>query len=101
MAAELVVRRHPTGLKGLVVANSPAAIDLWNKSLKELLSAFPQDVQDTVARGEDADPEEFFGAMLKVYAVHGMRIQPFPDEFMKTLRYRYGSGGDRTVANAK
>ena len=100
MAAELVVRRHPASLKRLVVTNSPAAIDLWNKSLQQILGTFPKEVQDPVVKGESADPDGFFAAMLKVYAVHGLRIQPFPDEFLKTFGYQYGSNADKTVSNA-
>ena len=100
MASELVVRRRASGLQRLVVADSPAAVALWRQSFVQLLQTFPKDVQETVMRGEDADPEAYFAAVLKVYAVHGMRVQPFPDDFMTSMRYRYAVDADRTVPKA-
>ena len=100
MASELVVRRHPAGLKQLVIADSPASIALWRASFGELLQEFPQEVRDTLARGENADLVAYRTAVRQVYAVYGLRLQPFPEEFETTLRYRYGDDADRTVANA-
>ena len=100
MASELIVRRHPAGLQKLVIADSPSSIALWRQSFGELLREFPQDVRDTIARGEAADPTGYLSAMFTVYAQHGLRVQPFPEEFMTTMSYRYGPKADSTVADA-
>ena len=100
MAAELASRRRAAGLRRLVIANSPAAYSLWTESLTALLRAFPEDVTGALARGENADLKAYREAIMKVYAVHGLRIQPFPEEFMATMEYRYGDDADRTVPNA-
>ena len=34
---------------------------------------------------------------MKVYAVYGLRIQPFPDEVLVMMNYRYGD--DWTVSS--
>ncbi|KAI0749647.1 proline-specific peptidase [Daedaleopsis nitida] len=101
MGAEFVLRRHPPGLRRLVIANSPASIALWRQSFAELLQAFPQDVKDAMERGPDGDREGHYNAILKVYAVHGCRVQPFPEELVKTVASTYGVEADRTVGRAR
>ncbi len=101
MGAEYIVRRQPTGLKRLVIANSPAAIDLWTKSFGELLQAFPPSVREAVSRDPDEDRNAFYDAIMQVYAVHGCRIQPFPQDFVKTIQYVYGENADRSVDKAE
>ncbi|KAH9945108.1 proline-specific peptidase [Epithele typhae] len=100
MASELVVRRHPKGLRRLVIADSPASVALWGQSFMQLLGEFPEEVQETVKAGEEKDLKAYREAVFKVYAVYGLRIQPFPQEFLTTLEYRYGDDADRTVPNA-
>lgn len=34
---------------------------------------------------------------MEFYAVHGCRVQPFPQDFINTLLFKYGENGDRTV----
>ncbi|TFK93666.1 proline-specific peptidase [Polyporus arcularius HHB13444] len=100
MGAELVVRRHPTGLKRLVIANSPADLDLWDKAFDQLLAAFPSEVKKALAKNPDDDKQGFYEAIMQVYAVHGCRVHPFPEDFVKTIRSIYGDDGDRTVDRA-
>ncbi len=100
MGAEFVARRHPAGLRRLVIADSPAAFDLWTRSFRELVGGFPQHVQDALAKEVDEDRQPYFAAMLQVYAVHGCRVHPFPDELIKTLQYQYADDADRTVTDA-
>ncbi|KAJ6602662.1 proline iminopeptidase [Mycena vulgaris] len=45
LATEFEVRRHPAGLKGIVLSDSLADMGLWGKSNMELMSKFPEDVQ--------------------------------------------------------
>lgn len=101
MGGEFVVRRHPAGLKRLVIANSPADLSLWDRAFEQLLAAFPPEVQEAMAKNPDDDKEGFYNAIMQVYAVHGCRVQPFPDDFVKTVRSIYGDDGDRTVDRAE
>ncbi|RPD60177.1 hypothetical protein L226DRAFT_535107 [Lentinus tigrinus ALCF2SS1-7] len=75
MRAEFVVRHHPAqGLRRLVIADSPAALDLWSQSFKELVEAFPKDVKNALRRNVDEDRQIYYAAMLKVYALPGASV---------------------------
>ena len=100
LAAEFVVRRHPKGLKRLVVTNSPASAALRIKSTIELLKEFPQSVRDAVANGKVEDERTWRDAIMSFYARHGCRVQPFPPEVLDTFAYLFGENGDRTVLQA-
>ena len=72
---------HPPGLRSLVVANSPASIELWLAEANRLRSLLPPDVQDALTRHEAAgttDSEEYEQAVMQFYERHLCRI-PFPD----------------------
>jgi L-proline amide hydrolase len=78
---------HPTGLRSLVVANSPASIELWLSEANRLRSLLPPDVQDTLTRHEAAnttDSEAYEQAVMKFYERHLCRI-PFPDALRRTF----------------
>jgi len=51
LASEFEVRKRPSGLGRLIIADSLAASSLWNKSNLQLLQALPEDVQQGVAGG--------------------------------------------------
>ena len=77
----------PRGLRSLVVANSPASIELWVSEADRLRSLLPQDVQDALARHEAAgttDTEEYELAVMKFYERHLCRI-PFPECLQRTF----------------
>ena len=52
---------HPPGLRGIVVADSPASMTLWVSEANRLRADLPADVQETLTRHEQAgttdDPE--------------------------------------------
>jgi L-proline amide hydrolase len=78
---------HPPGLRSLVVANSPASIELWLSEANRLRSLLPPDVQDTLARHEAAgttDSEEYEQAVMQFYERHLCRI-PFPDALQRSF----------------
>ncbi|KAI9000434.1 proline-specific peptidase [Trametes punicea] len=97
LASEFVVRRHPPGLRKLVISNAPPSVALWSRSFKELLAKFPPDVQDAIAKGL-ADPERYWNALMKFYDVHGCRVKPFPKELKFSLLQNNGPNSDRSVA---
>jgi L-proline amide hydrolase len=71
----------PTGLRSLVIANSPASMELWVAEANRLRSLLPGDVQDTLNRHEHAattDSAEYKGAVMAYYERHLCRI-PFPE----------------------
>ena len=87
LAAEHAVRR-PSGLRALIIANSPASMALWSSEALRLRTALPQDVQDSLTRNEEAgsiDSVEYHEASRAFYDRHVCRIQPWPDEVARTF----------------
>jgi L-proline amide hydrolase len=78
---------HPPGLRSLVVANSPASIDLWVAEANRLRALLPPDVQETLTRHEHAgstDSDEYEQAVMVFYERHLCRI-PFPEELQRSF----------------
>jgi L-proline amide hydrolase len=79
---------HPPGLRSLVVADSPASMDLWVQEANRLRELLPDDVQETLTRHEAAgttDSPEYEQAMMVFYERHVCRIVPFPDSLQRTF----------------
>jgi L-proline amide hydrolase len=78
---------HPSGLRSLVVANSPASMELWVQEANRLRTLLPEDVQESLTRNEDAgttDSDEYQQAMMRFYERHLCRI-PFPNCLQRTF----------------
>ncbi|GHF80488.1 proline iminopeptidase [Kitasatospora xanthocidica] len=78
---------RPAGLRGLVIANSPASYVLWRQEMKVLREQLPPGVDETLRRHEAAgttDSPEYFEAMTVFYRKHVCRADPWPREFMAT-----------------
>jgi L-proline amide hydrolase len=87
---------HPPGLRSLVVANSPASLQLWLDEANRLRTLLPPDVQETLVRHEAAgttDSEEYEQAVMVFYERHLCRI-PFPDGLQRSFAQM---GDDPTV----
>ena len=79
--------RKPAGLRSLVVANSPASIDLWVREANRLRDALPADVQSVLLRHEAAgttDDPAYTQACQVFNAKHVCRLDPIPDEVKRT-----------------
>ncbi|NUR86542.1 MAG: proline iminopeptidase-family hydrolase [Nonomuraea sp.] len=84
LAAEHAVRR-PYGLKGLVIANSPASMTLWREEADRLRRELPPEVERTLreheAAGTTGHPD--YKAAEKVFnARHVCRVDPTPPEVL-------------------
>lgn len=87
LAAEHGVRQ-PAGLRGLVIANSPASMALWRAAAAGLRAELPSAVQATLERHEAAgttDSPEYRAASEVFYARHVCRVQPLPAEVARTF----------------
>jgi L-proline amide hydrolase len=87
LGAEYAVTR-PAGLKGLVIANSPASMELWVSEANRLRLDLPCEVQDALTRNETAgtvDSPEYKAASDVFYARHVCRVQPMPAEVQRTF----------------
>ena len=87
LAAEHAVLR-PSGLRGLVIANSPASMPVWVAEANRLRAALPPEVQATLLRheadGNTADPA-YAAAVQVFYERHLCRVTPFPEEVLRTF----------------
>lgn len=87
---------HPPGLRSLVVANSPASLELWVAEANRLRTLLPAEVQETLTRHESAgttDSAEYEQAVMVFYERHLCRI-PFPDGLQRSFAQM---GEDPTV----
>jgi len=78
---------QPSGLLSLVLANSPASMELWVSEANRLRSLLPDEVQATLARHEAAgttDSQQYEQAVMQFYERHLCRI-PFPDGLQRTF----------------
>lgn len=86
LAAEHAVRR-PAGLRGLVIANSPASMGLWLEAAAELRAGLPEDVQHTLHAHEAAgttDHPDYRAAEQVFNDRHVCRLTPNPPEVQAT-----------------
>jgi L-proline amide hydrolase len=86
LAAEHAVRR-PAGLRGLVIADSPASMSLWSAAADRLRAELPPEVEQTLRRHESAgttDSEEYEQAVRVFYDRHVCRV-PRPPELTATF----------------
>ena len=71
---------HPPGLRGMVVADSPASIPLWVAEANRLRADLPPDVQETLTRhetdGTTGSPE--YEAAVRVYYDRHLCRVPWP-----------------------
>lgn len=87
LAAEHAVLR-PTGLRALVIANSPASMELWLAEANRLRGELPADVQDALLRNEQAgttDSQEYLDAEKVFYDRHVCRVVPNPPEVVASF----------------
>jgi L-proline amide hydrolase len=80
--------QQPPGLRSIVVADSPASIPLWVAEANRLRRELPADVQETLTRheaaGSTASPE-YREAMQVFYRRHVCRLDPWPEEVVRTF----------------
>ena len=80
--------KQPKGLHKLVIADSPASMDLWIAAADRLRTGLPSDVQETLTRCEKegkTDTEEYEKAVEVYYDRHLCRITPTPEELKKSF----------------
>ena len=81
LGSEFEVRRQPAGLKHLVLADTFAAMSLWEESLNKLLDKFQTDFAETLRKLESegkVGTKEYQERMPVFFAQHMCRINPFP-----------------------
>jgi L-proline amide hydrolase len=80
---------QPKGLRALVIANSPASMELWVREANRLREALPPEVQATLLKHERAgttgDPD-YVKAVRVFYDRRVCRVTPWPDEVARTFK---------------
>jgi len=98
LGAEHAILR-PAGLRGLVLSNSPASMDLWVSESKKLRADLPREVEQVLDAHEEAgtinDPE-YLAASQVYYDEHVCRVLPNPAEVLTTIAFM---AEDSTVYN--
>jgi len=87
LGAEHAVRR-PKGLCSLVIADSPASMELWVKEADRLRLALPPDVQATLVKHEAAgttSSPDYAKAVRVFYGRHLCRAKPWPEELDRSF----------------
>ncbi|AIC21893.1 amino acid amidase [Pseudomonas chlororaphis] len=87
LASEHAVLR-PTGLRALIVANSPADMGTWVREANRLRKLLPKDVQHTLLKHEQAGTlksAEYLEAARVFYDRHVCRVTPWPGEVSRTF----------------
>jgi L-proline amide hydrolase len=78
----------PTGLRSLVIADSPASMDLWVSEANRLRDDLPPDAQKVLLQHEEAgttDSDEYAEAEKAFYNRHVCRIVPNPPEVTESF----------------
>jgi L-proline amide hydrolase len=79
---------QPPGLRSIVVADSPASISLWVAEANRLREELPTDVQEALTRHEavgSTASAEYREAMQVFYRRHVCRVDPWPEEVVRTF----------------
>ncbi|KAF8632741.1 hypothetical protein AX15_001710 [Amanita polypyramis BW_CC] len=98
LAAEYEVRKQPAGLRKMVLSNSLASQQLWNRSNAELAKKFSLSVREGLKVGSK-DMPRFWAALEEYYAAHGCIVDSGRELFMKAIWEAIGPDGDPTVSN--
>ena len=88
MLAAWHASRRPAGLRGLIVANSPASYPTWLAEMRVLRAALPDGVDDVLRAHEAAgttDSAEYFGAVRVFYDRHVCRLDPWPRDYQASF----------------
>ncbi|MEP7091418.1 MAG: proline iminopeptidase-family hydrolase [Nocardioidaceae bacterium] len=87
LGAEHAIGR-PAGLRSLVIADSPASMDLWVSEANRLRDDLPPEVQEVLLRHEregTTDSPEYAAAEEVFYDRHVCRVVPNPPEVTRSF----------------
>ncbi|KAH9943376.1 prolyl aminopeptidase-2 [Epithele typhae] len=89
MLAALHAVKQPKGLKRLVLANSPASIQMFVKiAYEKLVPGLPSDIAETILKHEKegtTSAKEYQDAMTVFYKRHLCRVDPYPEELQQSF----------------
>lgn len=88
LAASYLLDKQPKGVRSVIFSSPALSAPMWEEDQRNYLKAFPEDIQEIVARNEWAettDTAEYQEAMMAYYKRHMCRIDPWPEEMKKEL----------------
>ena len=86
LASEFAVTK-PSGLKKLILSNTPASTQLWGQSQVNLISKFPTQVEQSLMKGwSDPDHKE---ALIQYFSVHGSTVDPWPQDLTTSFNFLF------------
>jgi len=97
LAADYITSRHPVGLRRLVLADSPASMELWTQSVRKLLTRMPKEARDAIVKHEKqgtTDDPEYKKWVMVFYKKHLCTVDPWPETLMEAFN---SSEEDKTV----
>lgn len=98
LGSEIAIRAgsdSSTGLRHLIISNSPASMKLWVSACDEWRAMLPKEIEEVLQKyeaSEDYDAKPYQDAVLEFYKRHMCRVgnsngvDPFPDAFMESDR---------------
>lgn len=90
--------RKPKGLRKLILSNSPADLNEWEKAYASYRKLLPADVEAKLKKGEEAEDwesPEYEAAVMFFFSRHMITVDPMPTELQESLAW---AGKDDTVA---
>lgn len=88
LGGQYAIDRQPTGLRKLIISDSPSDMVQWVEVANRLRKDLPKDVRETLDRCERegrTDSEEYEEAVNYFYSLHVCRITPFPQELVDSF----------------
>jgi L-proline amide hydrolase len=79
---------QPSGLRSLIICDSPSSMRLWVQEANRLREDLPPEVQQTLLRHEAAgttESDEYQTAMQAFYDRHVCRVVPAPDYVRRSM----------------
>lgn len=83
LGGQYAIEKQPSGLRKLIISDSPADMKVWVKVANELRAKLPKDVRETLTKCEEegrTETEEYEKAVMFFYGLHVCRVTPFPKE---------------------
>ncbi|THG98142.1 hypothetical protein EW026_g3985 [Hermanssonia centrifuga] len=89
LGSAYAAKRHPAGLKRLVLVDTPSSMDLWDESCAILLKGLPEETQKVIQKHQEAgtleDPE-YKAAVQVFYNKHVCRLDPWPENVLESFK---------------
>ncbi|KAI7553425.1 proline iminopeptidase [Hortaea werneckii] len=88
LGGQYAIDRQPSGLKKLIISDSPSDMVQWVEVANRLRKELPKDVRETLDKCERegrTDSEEYEEAVNYFYSLHVCRITPFPQELVDSF----------------